>query len=44
MKWLLCPDRLNIDPNVVDVEKEYWKFTFNNFIDECRENTPNKLH
>lgn len=44
MKWLLCPDKLNIDPNVIDAEKEYWKVTFNNFIDECRENAPNKLH
>lgn len=37
---------MNSDPNATVAEKEYlyWKVTFSNFIDESKENAPNKLH
>ena len=42
---ILYPDRLNINPNTVDAEREYrhWKTMFKNFIKECLVETPNKL-
>ena len=37
MERILCPDKLNADPNSEEAEKEYnyWKITFDNFISEC---------
>lgn len=45
MECILCPDRLNMNQNVTDTEREYWhwKITFENFIDKCQDKTPNKL-
>ena len=45
MERILCPDQLKTDATSPNAEKEYkhWKRTFNNFMDECQDNAPNKL-
>ena len=45
MERILCPDKLNADPNNEEAEKEYnyWKKTFDNFISECGSRAPDKL-
>ena len=45
MERILCPEKLNTDPNSENAEKEYryWKKTFDNFIQECGDRAPNKL-
>ena len=46
MEYILCPDRLNINPKAADAEREYkyLKTTFKNLITECQVETPKKLH
>ena len=45
MECILSPDRLNINPNATDSEREFqhWKTTFENFIKKCQFETPKKL-
>ena len=45
MERILCLDRLKINPNGADAEREYshWKTMFENFIEECLVGTPKKL-
>ena len=45
MERILCPDKLSVEPTAINSEKEYhyWRKTFENFLDECRDKAPNKL-
>ncbi|XP_042233747.1 uncharacterized protein LOC121873934 [Homarus americanus] len=45
MECILCPDKLDVDPNSPATEKEYkhWRKTFENFTDECGDRAPDKL-
>lgn len=45
MERLLTPDKLDVDPNSTNAEKQfnYWKKTFDNFINECGDRAPDKL-
>ncbi|XP_042243366.1 uncharacterized protein LOC121880275 [Homarus americanus] len=45
MERILCPDKLDVDPNSPAAEKEYkhWRKTFENFIDECGDRALDKL-
>ncbi|XP_042210117.1 uncharacterized protein LOC121858922 [Homarus americanus] len=45
MERILCPDKLDVDPNSPAAEKEYkhWLKTFENIIDECGDRAPDKL-
>ena len=45
MERVLCPDKLDADPNSPSAEKEYkyWRKTFVNFIDECGERAPDRF-
>ena len=44
LRTLLKPRRLDLDPNSPTAAKEWkhWLQTFNNFIEECGENAPDK--
>ena len=45
MEKIFCPDKLDIDPNSLNAEKEFlhWRRTFDNFILECGERAPDKF-
>ena len=45
MERVLCPDKLDADPNSPSAEKEYkyWQKTFDNFIDEGGEQAPDRF-
>ena len=45
MEKLLCPDKLVCDPQSANSEKEYkhWRRTFNNFVEECGGDAPDKF-
>ena len=45
MEKIFCPDKLDIDPNSLNAEKEFlhWRRTFDNFILECGERAPDKV-
>ena len=45
MPKILTPDKLTTEPNDTQAEKTYkhWKKTFENFIEECGDEAPDKL-
>ena len=45
MTKILAPDKLTAEPNQETAERHYrhWKKTFDNYIEECGENAPDKL-
>ena len=45
MSKILKPQRLDLDHNSVDAAKEWkhWKRTFQNFIDDCGDDAPDKF-
>lgn len=45
MAKILTPDKLITEPNNTSAEKHYkhWKKTFENFIEDCGQDAPDKL-